>query len=339
MHPLMIDVAGFELSAEEKEIVAHPLVGGIILFARNYHDPQQLIHLTQSLRAACPHPLLIAVDQEGGRVQRFRDGFTTLPTMRSLRQHQQPQELAAACGTVIATECLLHGIDITFAPVLDLDGISEVIQCRSFGATPEDIVTLAGAFCRALLALQMGPVGKHFPGHGNVMADSHIALPIDNRPLTDIVSLDMSIFKTLIAQQLLTGIMPAHVIYSLCDPQPAGFSTFWLQQQLRTLCAFQGVIFSDDLSMHAATQAGSMTERVQAALTAGCDMALICNTPDAAVSVLDELDYSQPTLSLYSNKAQMLCGNRYLYQSELQTQRYVKAQSLVQTWTSSMEQA
>jgi beta-N-acetylhexosaminidase len=317
MHPIMLDVAAYELSSQECEILKHPLVGGVILFARNYFDPQQLQHLTQQIRTACPHDILIAVDQEGGRVQRFTDGFTKIPALRTIKNTAKPEQLAYACGMVIATECLSRGVDLTFAPVLDLDGISEVIQCRSFSDDPKQVLSLASAFIKGLNSLNMGAIGKHFPGHGNVLADSHIAMPIDPRPAEEIFSNDMAIFTQLMSANRLAGIMPAHVVYPQVDELPAGFSQTWLQSIIRQRYAFSGVIFSDDLSMHAATQGGSMLERVQMALTAGCDMALICNNQNEAVHVLDNLGHTKEHLSSYSNKVKQLLANNLLYDKSI----------------------
>ena len=317
MHPIMLDVAAYELSSEECEILAHPLVGGVILFARNYHDPQQLQHLTQQIRIACPHDILIAVDQEGGRVQRFTDGFTMIPALRNIKHTANPEQLAFACGMVIATECLARGVDLTFAPVLDLDGISEVIQCRSFSNDPQQLLHLSTAFIDGLNSLNMGAIGKHFPGHGNVLADSHIAIPIDPRPADEIFSYDMAIFTQLMRANRLAGIMPAHVVYPQVDDLPAGFSHTWLQDIVRQRYTFGGVIFSDDLSMHAATQGGTMLERVQMALAAGCDMTLICNSPGDAVHVLDNLGHTEQHLSTYSNKVNQLLANPLLYDANI----------------------
>lgn len=306
MHPIMLDVAGFELTQQEQEIMAHPLTGGVILFARNYHDPKQLCHLTEQIKQSAKHPIIIAVDQEGGRVQRFQDGFTPIPAMGNIEYSANPIQLAKACGTVIASECLGHGIDISFAPVLDINGISEVIGTRSFSHTANTILSLASEFITGAKIMGMPAIGKHFPGHGNVQADSHIDMPIDKRSQEMIFNHDMSIFTHFIQQKLIDGIMPAHVIYPDIDNRPAGFSPIWVQHILRQQCGFRGVIFSDDLSMHAASEAGSMLERVEHALAAGVDMALICNAPDEAISVLDNLGHTQEKQALYSQAPQQL---------------------------------
>ena len=306
MHPIMLDVAGCELNAQEQEVIGHPLTGGVILFARNYYDPQQLRHLTAQINASASHPILISVDQEGGRVQRFIEGFTSVPAMGNIASNAEPEALATACGTVIAAECLGHGVDISFAPVLDINGISEVIGQRSFSASETQIDMLARAFIQGMTQWGMPAIGKHFPGHGNVQADSHIAMPIDERSESEIFEHDMAVFARLIKDDLLAGIMPAHVIYPNVDDQPAGFSTIWLQQILRQKLGYQGVIFSDDLSMHAATQAGDMLSRVEHALAAGVDMALICNAPDEAIKVLDNLGHTVQHQAQYSTRAQGL---------------------------------
>ncbi|MGB1144463.1 MAG: beta-N-acetylhexosaminidase [Glaciecola sp.] len=308
MHPIMLDVAGFELTQQEQEVMAHPLTGGVILFARNYHDPDQLRHLTSQIKRSAGHPILIAVDQEGGRVQRFKNGFTAIPAMGDIEHHDhvQARQLAYACGRVIATECIGHGVDISFAPVLDINAISEVIGTRSFSNAPSTILSLATEFIHGLKAIGMPAIGKHFPGHGNVKADSHIAMPSDERSKDTIFELDMAIFTHFMQQQLIDGIMPAHVVYPDIDSRPAGFSSIWLQQILRQHCGFQGVIFSDDLSMHAASEAGSMLDRVEHALAAGVDMALICNAPDEAIMVLDNLGHSEQRQASYSQTPQKL---------------------------------
>ncbi len=331
MHPIMLDVAGHELTAQEREVLGHPLTGGVILFARNYQEPAQLRHLTSQIKQASSNPILIAVDQEGGRVQRLQDGMTTIPAMGLIQQAQDSAQLANDCGIVIASECLAHGVDVSFAPVLDINGCSEVIGDRSFSDNPDTVIALAEAFIAGLTHTGMAAIGKHFPGHGNVQADSHIAMPVDTRSAEDIFAHDMAIFAYLIKQERLQGMMPAHVIYPEIDTQPAGFSTVWLQNILREQLGFTGVIFSDDLSMHAATQAGDMLSRVQHALHAGVDMALICNAPDEAISVLDNLGHQPAHMAEYSAKAQRLIQvNRehiQAHHNKLQSAIYKAAQT------------
>lgn len=286
---LMLDIAGTELNQEDIELLQAPQVGGMILFGRNIESPQQVRALTDHMRQVRPD-ILIAVDQEGGRVQRLRQGFTLLPAMGRLGEHylehpQQAIELAEQCGWLMAIEVLAVGIDFSFAPVLDLNDISDVIGDRSFSKNIQDIIPLASAFMRGMKEAGMATTGKHFPGHGSVKADSHVAAAIDCRSYQEIYDKDMQSFIKLMPQ--LDALMPAHVIYDQIDPNPAGFSQFWLQQILRQEMKFDGVLFSDDLSMQAACVAGGADARIQAALNAGCDMGLVCNDRTAACHALD----------------------------------------------------
>ena len=276
---LMLDIAGTELTQEDIELLQAPQVGGVILFARNIQSPQQVRALTDHMRQIRPE-ILIAVDQEGGRVQRLKQGFTLLPAMGrfgELYQQDAAQalDLAEQCGWLMATEVLAVGIDFSFAPVLDLNDISDVIGDRSFAKNMQDIVPLASAFLKGMQRAGMASTGKHFPGHGSVKADSHVAAAIDSRPYAEIFAKDMQSFIQLMPQ--LDALMPAHVIYDQVDPNPAGFSEFWIQNILRQELKFDGVLFSDDLSMQAACVAGGADARIQAALKAGCDMGLVCN--------------------------------------------------------------
>jgi len=284
--PLMIDIAGTELSDLDRERLRHPLVGGIILFTRNYVSREQLAALCDEIHALREPRLLIAVDHEGGRVQRFREGFTRLPAMRRLGElHAQDAAAglaaARAVGELLASELLACGVDFSFTPVLDLDyGQSTVIGDRSFGRDPAVVAALANALVEGLHAAGMKSCGKHFPGHGHVAADSHVAIPVDERSLAQLQE-DIAAFRL----GRVDAVMPAHVIYPAVDHRPAGFSPVW-QKMLREELGFDGVVFSDDLSMEGASVAGGILERVQAAWDAGCDMLLVCNAPEAAGQVL-----------------------------------------------------
>lgn len=300
--PVMLDIAGTTLVPHERERLRHPAVGGVILFTRNYESPEQLAELTHTIRAARARPILIGVDHEGGRVQRFRAGFSALPAAGAIGrlyadEPRRAVRLAEACGWLMARELRAVDIDFSFAPVLDLDrGISRVIGDRAFHAEPGVVATLAHAFMTGMSRAGMAATGKHFPGHGGVEADSHVAIPVDERDLDAIRAEDWQPFAHLIEAGL-AAVMPAHVIYPRVDAQPAGFSRTWLQQFLRTELKFGGVIFSDDLSMEGAKVAGSVLDRAHAAVGAGCDMILVCNDPDAADTVLNGLgSYLNPAL-------------------------------------------
>lgn len=290
---LMLDVEGLTLNDDDKSLLAHPHVGGLILFARNFENVEQVQALVQEIRAVRPD-ILIAVDQEGGRVQRFREGFIKLPPMKVFgdlyaQNPDEARQLSYQCGWLMASEVLAVGVDISFAPILDVDcGISQVIGDRAFHADPQIAVKLLREFIRGMHDAGMGATGKHFPGHGSVAADSHIALPVDERPWAEIEAHDLQPFVALSRE--LQGIMPAHVIYSKVDSQPAGFSRFWLQDVLRERLGFDGVIFSDDLSMEGAVATGSFSDRANAALDAGCDMVLVCNHRAGALEVLSALE-------------------------------------------------
>ncbi|MFN4341995.1 MAG: beta-N-acetylhexosaminidase [Azonexus sp.] len=284
--PLMIDIAGTELTDLDRERLCHPLVGGIILFSRNYVDPAQLTALTADIHALRSPALLIAVDHEGGRVQRFREGFTRLPPMAALGRlwdsdAAQGCEAARQVGYVLAAELRARGVDYAFTPVLDLDyGPSRVIGDRAFHRRPEAVIALATALCEGLKQGGMGSCGKHFPGHGYVVPDSHVELPVDDRPFVAMQD-DLEPYR----QLSLDGVMAAHVIYNCMDCNTAVFSNKWIDY-LRKQIKFEGVIFTDDLSMAGAGVVGDMLARVETAYAAGCDMLLVCNAPDAVGEVL-----------------------------------------------------
>jgi beta-N-acetylhexosaminidase len=329
--PVVFSIEGTELTEQEKNFVKHPLAGGVILFARNFVSRNQLTQLCQSIKQLNP-VVFIAVDHEGGRVQRFKtDGFTHLPAMQKLGllwkdNPDQARKAAIATGLVLAAELRACGVDLSFTPVLDLDyGNSMVIGDRSFGRDPKMVSVLAEALCFGLSLAGMSHCGKHFPGHGFVKADSHVAIPIDERPFDQIFKDDIQPYLHLM--QGLASVMPAHVIYPNVDEHPAGFSAIWLLRILREQLGFAGSIFSDDLSMEGASIAGGYTQRAAIALAAGCDYILICNQPEATQLLFESVQtdwveslrrfslFIQPSqltwqalsdLSLYQNAKHML---------------------------------
>lgn len=290
----MLDLVGPEISQEERDILLHPLVGGVILFTRNYESPEQLQHLVSEIHSLREPHLLVAVDHEGGRVQRFRQGFSELPAASVFGQiynedRKRAKRLAETCGWLMAVELRAIGLDFSFAPVLDLDyGVSTVIGGRAFHRNPEAVADLAQSYMLGMKRAGMVATGKHFPGHGAIAADSHVAMPVDERSYEEIFHHDVVPFGRMIRAGL-GAIMPAHVVYSAVDEKPACFSSLWLKEVLRGQLAFQGVIFSDDLSMKGAHVMGDIVDRGQAALVAGCDMVLVCNHPDDAVRLIDGL--------------------------------------------------
>jgi beta-N-acetylhexosaminidase len=291
--PLMIDVRGVALEPEERELLRHPLVGGVILFTRNYESPEQLGRLVDDIHAMRAPPLLVAVDQEGGRVQRFRPGFTRLPPLRALgRRHARERPagvaLARTLGWLMAAELRAVGVDLSFAPCVDLDwGVSEVIGDRAFAASPETVSELALAWMLGMREAGMAATAKHFPGHGKVAADSHVALPVDRRELPDLDP-DVVPYRRLIANGL-TAVMAAHVVFPAVDRLPASLSAEWIGGQLRCELGFRGAVFTDDLSMAGAAAFGGITQRVQLALAAGADMLPVCNDRAAVIELLDTL--------------------------------------------------
>jgi beta-N-acetylhexosaminidase len=288
----MLDLDGPELGQEDKELLQAPQVGGVILFSRNYHDPEQLTQLIDSIHAVRQPKLLIAVDHEGGRVQRFREGFTRLPPAAAFgevhnRDPGRACRLASMSGWLTASELRASGLDFSFSPVLDLRSrASDVIGDRAFHADVDAVVNLGRAYISGLKRGGMAAVGKHFPGHGSVKGDSHLATPCDHRDLETVQMSDLRVFERIIADGL-PAIMPAHVIFDRMDNKPAGFSRYWLKEVLRGHLKFQGAVFSDDLVMAGAAVAGDIVDRGAAALEAGCDMLLACNDREAAVRLLD----------------------------------------------------
>ena len=291
---LMLDLAGTELTAEEQQILQSPQVGGVILFARNIQSREQVTALNAQIRQASAN-LLIAVDQEGGQVQRLRDGFTPLPPMQLLADSvvQNPEvgvQLVRDTGWLMASEVLACGFDISFAPVLDVDrDTSSIIGDRAFSDQPEMVITLAQAFIEGMNEAGMAATGKHFPGHGGIVADSHLEAPVDHRSWQQLLDHDLKHFVALSKQ--LAGVMPAHITFPAVDPDSVGFSGFLLQQVLRQQLSFDGVIFSDDLSMKGADVAGGYIDKAQLALNAGCDMILVCNCPEGAREVLQMMEH------------------------------------------------
>ncbi len=291
---VMLDLAGPEITAEEKEILAHPAVGGVIYFSRNYHDKAQLQELVRQSRAASKQALLLAVDHEGGRVQRFKHQFSLIPAMGQIwpgagGELELAQQYATEMAWLMAVEVLAQDIDISFAPVADIWGACDVIRNRAFHTDADKVVAMVQAFAKGMREAGMITTGKHFPGHGSVKEDSHLVLPVDNRSKSAIEQLDLAVFRQLQQLGALDALMPAHVVYPAFCNKAAGFSPYWLQTVLRTEMQFDGVIFSDDLGMKGAHQAGNYQQRAEAAFSAGCDMVLVCNDSAGAIEVLDTL--------------------------------------------------
>ncbi len=323
--PVMLDVAGWALTEDEREMIKHPNTGAVILFARNYQEPGQVLELIGAIRRERNGTLLIAVDQEGGRVQRFQNGFTRLPPAAF---YAKAPELAESAGWLMAAELLAVGVDFSFAPVLDVDcGVSEIIADRSFATDAALVSQLASHFRKGMKAAGMAATGKHFPGHGGVALDSHLTLPEDDRDLQALRDKDLQPFRQLIHEGL-EGVMPAHVVYPNIDPMPAGFSPFWIQQVLRGEFGFDGAVFSDDLSMAGAAAVGDFRERARLAQQAGCDMVLVCNNPAAAAAVLEAIPVAESPVRqrrLMAMQGQATYSRKQL----MQTERWLHSASLI----------
>jgi beta-N-acetylhexosaminidase len=292
--PAVIDVLGAVLTDEDRERLRHPAAGAVILFSRNYENLEQLAALVQEMQRLREPELLVCVDHEGGRVQRFREGFTAIPPMRELgrlwdRDRDAARRTARAAAYISGAELGALGIDFSFAPVLDLDyGPSSVIGDRALHFAPNAVAALAAELINGFKDAGMAAVGKHFPGHGFAEADSHVAAPVDNRPLQEILKKDVAPYRGAIEAGL-AAVMPAHVVYPQVDREPAGYSRVWLQDILRGQLGFTGLVFSDDLSMEGASAVGGPPERARAALGAGCDMVLLCNDPAGQDRLLESL--------------------------------------------------
>ena len=339
--PVMLDIDGLGLTPADRELLREPAVGGVILFSRNFDSVDKLIDLVADIRALRSPPLLVAVDHEGGRVQRFRDGFTPVPPMRLVgRQFRDDPDraiaLARQAGWLIASELRAVGIDLCFAPCVDLDwGVSDIIGDRSFHRNPDIVGDLAASFSRGLRSAGMAAVAKHFPGHGAVVADSHLKLPLDRRDYGDLLD-DMRPYERLISNSLAAGVMTAHIVYKEVDELPASFSEFWIQRELRSRLGFDGAVFSDDLSMKATRDYGTMPERAELALTAGCDMVVICNDRPAAVDTVAALkDYSNP-LSLV-RLARLHGTGHAMRETLLASDEWREASAELSQWTKTPE--
>lgn len=319
MGPLLIDVQDTSLTNDDVLLLQNPLVAGVILFSRNYQSPQQLTELIKQIRAATADRLLISVDHEGGRVQRFKQGFTLIPPAQSfalLNDLQQAKSLAFDAGWLLAMELMAFDIDLSYAPVLDLGHDCLAIGSRSFHAEINIAYQVASSMIDGMHSAGMKTTGKHFPGHGHVIADSHKETPVDHRSKALIES-DMQIFTKLIAEKKLDAIMPAHVIYPEFDDQPASGSAFWLKNVLRKQLNFDGVIFSDDLSMEGAAVLGNHAQRAEAALNAGCDLLLACNNREGTLTILEVLSILNEKQSLLTGKVKQLLANTKISYTEL----------------------
>lgn len=327
---VMLDVTGTNLLAEDRERLLHPLTGGVILFSRNFASPEQLCLLTAEIHALRAPSLLIAVDQEGGRVQRFQTGFTHLPAMRRLGEcwktnPKHARQLAWQTGYVLAAELKACGVDVSLTPVLDLDyGLGCVIGDRSLHRQPQAVAELAHELMLGMRQAGMVAIGKHFPGHGAIAADTHVETAVDTRDFVDIEQEDLLPFQRMIDFGL-AGIMAAHVIYSAVDSYPAGFSRKWLQTILRQMLGFEGCLFSDDLSMRATSSYGDMVARADLALHAGCDMVLVCNDPVAADQLLEGLSWEISATNIARLARMRGHRSHYSLQQLRETPQYVNA--------------
>lgn len=337
MGPIILDLTGLELSSEEREIIKHPQVGGIIFFQRNFESISQLENLISQIHLHSKQQLLLTVDQEGGRVQRFQEGFTRLPALGLIgaRYDQNPNEaiqLAETHGWLLASELLAVGVDLSFAPVLDLNNnLNQVIGLRALHSDPAVVVKLGRAVITGSHRAGMCSVGKHFPGHGSVSADTHTHFTIDDRDYQTIEAQDLIPFAKLSSD--LDGIMASHIVYNKVDPLPCGFSSYWLQSVLRIKLNFTGAIFTDDLSMKAVQHMGTISERIQLALQAGCDGLLVCNCRKDAILALEYLERSPELIKLYNSQyLQKLFPRRTLTLSALrQTDAWRSAVNLLKS--------
>ena len=335
--PIMLDLESTVVSSEEKVLLEHPLVGGVILFTRNYESAEQIRSLISQIRTLRPE-LLIAVDQEGGRVQRFQGDFTRIPAMQRFlplyrKNAQAALSIVKDTAWLMSVELLAVGVDFSFAPVLDLDDSAcEVIADRSFSNQASEVCALAEAWLDGMHEAGMSTTGKHFPGHGGVTEDSHLALPVDKRSLESLAENDLIPFVEL--QEKLDGIMPAHILFPEIDAkQPVGFSSYWLQTILRNDLQFNGVIFSDDLTMEGAAAAGNYPERATLALEAGCDMLLVCNNRQGVLDILDNVSIDISPDS--SKRIEKMRAREYLTQDTVTTSsRWKLTKQLLQTFSS-----
>jgi len=314
----MLDLKGVSLDRDERLQLQNPQVGGVILFSRNIQSRDQICDLVAEIRA-CSKSLLVAVDQEGGRVQRLREGFTAIPSMQAIgnlivRSPEEGLDLSKDLGWLMASEVIACGLDLSFAPVLDVDrDTSSIIGDRSFSDQPEIVISAAEAFIKGMHDAGMAATGKHFPGHGGIVADSHLEAPVDDRSWNTLYARDIQPFAKL--SKMLDAVMPAHITFPSVDPDSVGFSSFWLNDVLRGKLGFEGIIFSDDLTMKGADIAGGYVDKAKLALKAGCDMILVCNCPQGAVEVLS---YMESANISQSSKLASMVAKRSISWSDLE---------------------